>query len=149
MRKQPFTYEEFKSIYSRVPRVTVDLIVKGPKGILLTLRESDGWKGQWHFPGGTVYLGETVESTVSRVAMEELGVEVENSKFLSYLEYPSEPKERGYGYSISLVFICNLRSEGIVLDSRASQYSFFNEIPEKIIEEQGNFLRDHQILSEA
>lgn len=146
MRKRPFTYEEFKSIYSRVPRLTVDLIIKSGESVLLTLRESDGWEGQWHFPGGTVYLGQSIEDTIHRIAKEELGSEIAKFQFVGYIEYLSEKEKRGYGYSTSLAFVCEIKTNNIVLDSKASKYNYFEKIPEKIIEEQGIFLKENKIL---
>ena len=139
-RKQPFTIEEFEFIYSRVPRVTVDLVIRSSRGILLTLRQKHGWLGQWHLPGGTIYLGEKVLDTVHRVAEEEVGLKLEVEKFLGYNEFPSESKERGYGYSIALVFLCRPLSENVTLDHLAEDFDFFETLPEKMIAEQKEFL---------
>lgn len=142
MRTQRFSEEEFQSIYSRVPRLCVDLVIKSENGILLTLRQAHGWEGQWHLPGGTLYLGETLMDAVRRIAAEELGIEVEVTKTLGYIEYPSETKERGYGYSVSVVFLCEPKDLNIRLDDLVAQYSFFKELPENTISEQKHFLRD-------
>lgn len=142
-RKQPFTIEEFESIYSRVPRLTVDLVIKNDKGVLLTLREKNGWEGQWHLAGGTVYLGEKVTDAIARVASEELGIKLNVQKMLGYIEYPSEIKERGFGYSVSLVFLCTPESEEIVLDDLASNFEFFKDLPENTIAEQKKFLTEN------
>ena len=139
-RKQPFTLEEFKSIYSRFPRLCVDLVIKKEKGTLLTLRQDNGWIGQWHLPGGTIYLKETVQETINRVAKEELGLELEVVRLLGYLEYPSEEKERGYGHSISLAFLCKPKSENITLDNQVSAHEFFLTPPDNTIAEQKEFL---------
>lgn len=139
-REQRFTDEEYKNIYSQVPRVTVDLVVKNSQGILLSLRKKYGWEGQWHLPGGTIYLGETVMDAVARVAQEELGIAVAVQEFLGYNEYPSELTERGFGYSISLVFLCSPLSKEIVLDAGAGDYKFFASLPENTIAEQKEFL---------
>lgn len=139
-RKQPFSLEEFKSIYSRVPRLCVDLVIKTDKGLLLTLREQNGWEGQWHLPGGTVYLYESLLDTLHRVAQEELGVDVEVIKSLGFIEYPSEKKERGYGYSVSIPFLCKLKSTEIKLDDQVAKSGFFPQLPENTISEQKQFL---------
>lgn len=140
VRKQRFPLEEFKSIYSRVPRLCVDLIIKTDKGLLLTLREQNGWEGQWHFPGGTVYLGDSLSDTIHRVAQEELGVDVDIEKSLGYIEYPSELKERGYGYSVSIPFLCKLKITDINLDDQVAKFGFFHVLPENTISEQKQFL---------
>lgn len=42
--------------------------------------------------------------TVKRIALEELGASVNVGKLLGYIEYTSEEKERGFGYTITMVF---------------------------------------------
>ena len=76
MTKKPLTFEEFKTIYSKVPRLTVEVIVKTDKGILFTKRLIPPYVGSWHFPGGTVYYKETITDAIERVAQDELGVKV-------------------------------------------------------------------------
>jgi len=139
-RPQPFSLKEFESIYSRVPRLCVDLVIKTEEGILLTLRKKNGWIDQWHLPGGTVYMYESVTDTINRVAMEELGIELEVIKMLGYLEYPTEKKERGYGYSVALSFLCRPLTTKIVLDDQVDDCKFFKELPENTIAETKEFL---------
>jgi ADP-ribose pyrophosphatase YjhB (NUDIX family) len=135
-RKQPFTYDEFKAIYSKVPRLCVDLVIKNKNGYLLTLRKKNGYEGLWHLPGGTVYYREHAPDAVKRIAKEELGTRVAIQKFIGFLEYPSEEKERGFGYSVSLLFLCKLTSSSLNLDDQAERVEFFKTIPENTIYEQ-------------
>lgn len=145
-RKQPFPIEEFKSIYSRVPRICVDLIIKNEQGVLLTLRQANGWEGQWHLPGGTIYIGETVQDAIDRVAEEELGIKLKVEKLLNFMEYLSEKKERGYGQSISLAFLCTPLSSDIKIDNQVGKYGFFKTLPDKTIEEQARFLVENSLI---
>lgn len=141
-RKQPFTYEEFKSIYSRVPRLCVDLIIKSEQGVLLTLRQKDGWKNQWHLPGGTVLYREKLEDAVNRIAQEELGVDVSIDRELGHTEFHSEVKERGFGYSVTIVFLCHLKTDKFKLDEGAAKFDFFKTLPENTIAEHKTFLEN-------
>lgn len=144
MPAQPFSEKEFKDIYSKVPRVTVDLVLRSPQGLVLTLRSHYAWHGQWHFPGGTIFYGESVEQTVRRVAREEVGVDVVIRELLGYLEYPSEHKERGFGQAVSLVFLCDTPSRDLAHQSHdASAVRAFRELPEQLIREQKEFLAAH------
>lgn len=145
-RKYPLTLEEFQAIYSRVPRLTVDLVVQNERGIILTLRQKNGWEDMWHLPGGTVYFKESVEDTVHRVAQEELGIDVKIERNLGYIEYPTEEKERGYGYSISLVFLCRPKSTNFVLDDQVEKIDFFRILPTKIIREHATFIKKQKLL---
>ena len=84
LKRLPF--EEFKSIYSKVPRLCVDLIVQKDNGIVLIKRAIEPSLGKWHFPGGTVLLGESLEDTIHRIAKEELNIKVSIEKLLGYME---------------------------------------------------------------
>jgi ADP-ribose pyrophosphatase YjhB (NUDIX family) len=141
-RKLPLTAKEFKEIYSKVPRLCVDLVIVTEDGFLLTLRKKHGYEGQWHLPGGTIYYGESVKKAVKRIAEEELGVDVKIMDNYGYLEYFSEVKERGYGYTISLVFICKPRSVKFMLDDQVEKVSFFKLPPENTILEQKKLLKE-------
>ena len=142
MNKKPFSPEEFKEIYSRATRLCVDLVIKTPKGLALSLRSLSSWKGYWHLPGGTVFYKEKIIDTVRRVALEELGISVNVDKLLGYVEYVSEEKERGFGYTVAMVFLCSLGKDKIDMKSNeeASEVSFFKELPDNVIDEQRVFL---------
>jgi ADP-ribose pyrophosphatase YjhB (NUDIX family) len=140
IRKLPLTNEEFKSIYSKVTRLCVDLIINDKRGILLTLRQKNGWQGQWHFPGGTVCYREAVKDAVKRIAKEELGTSVKIVKLAGYIEYLDEVKERGFGYSVSIAFICHLKSEVMELDDQVEKAEFFKDLPKNMIIIQKDFL---------
>lgn len=140
MSNQPLTSEEFKDIYSKVPRLCVDVIIKTEEGILLTLRNEESWNGLWHIPGGTVYYKESLEDAVRRVAREELGIEVEVEKLLGYIEYFDEDKERGFGYAISVEFLCNPQSSEFNLNEQSTEVKLFKTLPENIIPEHKEFI---------
>ena len=104
--KYPFSYSEFKKIYSKVPRIGIELLIKTPNGVLLTLRKTRDWNGMWHLPGSTLYHSESILSCINRVARDELGVKVKMKKFLGYIEYLSEEKrEKNFGTTVGLLFI--------------------------------------------
>lgn len=133
-RKLPFSFEEFKAIYSQVPRLCVDLVIKQDGKVLLTLRKDYGWENQWHFPGGTVYYREPLEEAVQRIAQDEAGMEVKIEKMLGYMEFLDEEEERGFGYTVSIVFLCAPLKEGIVIGK------WFNKLPKKMIRQHKDFL---------
>lgn len=140
-RQFPLPYKEFKAIYSKVPRLCVDLVIQTDEGVLLTLRTKNGYENQWHLPGGTVYFREKVSDTVKRVAKEELGITVKIEKFAGYIEYFSELKEKGFGYTITLVFVCQPLSLEVKLDNDADKYAFFKTLPKNVIQEQKKLLK--------
>ena len=52
---EPLPKEWFDRIFSKVPRLTVEvLITSKERGVLLALRDVDPCRGMWNLPGGTV-----------------------------------------------------------------------------------------------
>lgn len=130
------TDEEYKDIYSKVPRLCVDVVIKNEQGILMTLRDIAPYKNIWHIPGGAVHYGETVEVAAKRIAKEELGVEIETRGLAGYLEYPSDNKSRSWGWPIALEMLCVVKSGEFKLDQQAREWKFFKTPPADSVEEQ-------------
>jgi ADP-ribose pyrophosphatase YjhB (NUDIX family) len=103
MIKEPLSQKEFTEIFHKVPRLTVEVIVLSPKGILLTKRQIEPCKGMWHIPGGTVRFGEHLTDAVHRKALDELSSDVIVDKFLGYIEYPSHYDEGLAAFNIALI----------------------------------------------
>ena len=139
-RQKPFSYEEFKAIYSQVPRLVVEVVVQTENGIVLTLRKDTSWNNLWHLPGGTVFYKEYIEDAIQRIAREELSIEVTKQKFIDYLEYPSEEKERGFGWSVGLAFLCTPNSPLPEYNQEGEKIQVFDSIPDNIVEEHKRLL---------
>ncbi|MEK7621493.1 MAG: NUDIX domain-containing protein [Patescibacteria group bacterium] len=136
---QPLTSEEFRTIYSKVPRLTVEIIVKSEKGILLTLRDIEPYKEMWHLPGGTVHFNERLVDAVKRVAMKELGIKVTGSKFIDYIEYPTHI-EHSFDTPLGMAFLVEYQGD-IKTDEQASEAKWFTEPPSNIVLEQCHFIK--------
>ncbi|MBI3494941.1 NUDIX domain-containing protein [Candidatus Saccharibacteria bacterium] len=135
----PLTSEEFRTIYSKVPRLTVEIIVKSEKGILLTLRDIEPYKGMWHLPGGTVHFDERLPDAVVRVAKKELGINVMSSKFVDYIEYPTH-LQHSFDSPVGMAFLVEYDGE-IKTDRQASEAQWFLEAPANIVTEQSAFIK--------
>lgn len=128
--------EDFESIYSRVPRLCVEVIYYTPeKGVLLTRRAIEPWKGLWHTPGGTVFYKETLEDAIKRIAKKELGIDIIVDKFLGAIEF-----NNGSTHAVSVAILVKSMSETINLNEEASEYAFFKTLPENIIQDEKEFL---------
>lgn len=145
---KPLTPEEFKNIYSKVTRLCVDLIVQTNEGIVLTLRKLPSWNNLWNLPGGTVLYKEKIEDAIKRKAIDELGVPVEVIRMLGYIEYPSEEKERGFGWSVSIVILCHAKSLDMHPNDDALEIKIFNKLPYNMVIEQKEFIISRNILTE-
>ena len=101
---EPLPKNEFDRIFSKVPRLTVEVLVTSEeRGVLLALRDVDPCRGMWNLPGGTVRFGERLVDAVRRVAADELGVSVRVGALVGYIEYPSH-YENGLDSPVGLAF---------------------------------------------
>lgn len=140
MSKNRMSLEEFNEIYSKIPRICVECIIKTGEGILLTKRAIKPCIGMWHTPGGTVLFDESVEDAVKRVVKEELNLEIEDPKFLGVIDWFGNPYEMGH--TVSLCYEITKFTGNIKLDYQATNAQFFKEIPENTISEHKNFLQN-------
>ncbi|WP_269900176.1 GDP-mannose mannosyl hydrolase [Paenalcaligenes faecalis] len=68
---------EFQKVISLTPLISLDLIVQDEdKNYLLGLRKNRPAQGYWFVPGGRIQKNETIAQAFSRLAQEELGVEL-------------------------------------------------------------------------
>jgi ADP-ribose pyrophosphatase YjhB (NUDIX family) len=141
------TSEEFKSIYSRVPRLTVEVCIKTEKGIVLTKRDIEPWKGYWHIPGGTVSMYETLEDAVKRVALYEAGVEVEVKELMGYILYPSIKEHGDPGWPVGIAFLATIKSGVLRGSDQGMEIREFVESPGKIIPEQLVFIEQNNLFN--
>ena len=122
----PLPQAEYESIYARVPRLTVEVVIASESGVLLTRRDAGPCQGLWHIPGGTVRFGEPLTSAVRRVARQELDLEVTAEGLLGYIEYPSH-LERGLDWPEAA--------------------GWFSHLPDEMHDEQRAFLRAHGLAT--
>ena len=135
--------DEFDRIFSRVPRLTVEvLIASEDRGVLLALRDVDPCRGLWNLPGGTVRFGERLVDAVRRVAADELGIRVRVGSLVGYIECPSH-YENGLDSAVGLVFRAEL------LEEAQPHGRWFTALPENMHQEQKEFLHDHAPVSLA
>lgn len=134
----------FDEIYTKVPRLCVDLLVRDSLGKVLLTKRSVGWNNNWHFPGGTLQFGESLDSCAKRVAKEELSIEITPKNFVGIIEYPFEKFDKGFGQPITLVLDCSPNSLDIVLDWQATEWKFFSkkEVPKDTIPVVKEFLKN-------
>lgn len=143
MSKKAFSREEFDSTYSRVPRLTVEVVARTAGGIILTQRAMEPCEGMWHIPGGTVWMRERVADTVARVADDELGVSVEIRDFLGYIEYPLLSASGYNGWPVGLVFDTEVIDGEPRGSEQGERIGYFTDVPPNTIPEQADFLNKH------
>jgi ADP-ribose pyrophosphatase YjhB (NUDIX family) len=140
MKVQKIPFDEFKKIYSRVPRLCVEVVLMRKDSLLLIRRTILPAIGFWHTPGGTVLKGENLHQAVKRVANEELGIKVEILKFIGVIEYKSYVNH--YSQDISLAFLVKTNDQKeFKLDGHADKYAFFSALPKNTILDQKEFYK--------
>jgi len=73
--------EVFETILEWSVLPTFDLLIEyGDKGVVVLRRTIEPYKNVWALPGLRMYKGESIEDTLSRIAKQELGVDIDPSK---------------------------------------------------------------------
>ena len=109
------------------PRPCNAIIITDDKNrILLVRRAIDPSKGLWDLPGGFIDIGETAEESVIREAKEELGVEIDNIKYLfsGYDRY--EYKGLNY-HTLGFVFTAHIVSGEMKPLDDVGEIKYFSE----------------------
>jgi ADP-ribose pyrophosphatase YjhB (NUDIX family) len=141
----PLTKSEYDSIYSKVPRLSVEVLLTNDRGAIFMTKRAIEPCTQWCIPGGTVYYGETLLEAVRRVGRRELSIDIESAEFVGYLEYRSH-YEQGIDSLIALMFrVERFRGEP-EHNVEASASGWFNEIPADIHQDVDRFLLDHGLI---
>ena len=142
----PLSQQEFDAIYSKVPRLTVEIILKDDEGRLyLTKRAIEPCKGQWHLPGGTVRFGELMNDAVKRIAKRELKIDVDQMVNKGYIEYPSH-FENGLDSPVGIVFEVEKFSGKLTINEEAQDSGLFSTLPADMHADQDNFLVNNNYL---
>lgn len=149
MHKNYLTDEEFFRIYTRVPRLNVDLVIESEGKILLAKRNIEPNHGEWHLLGGTVYKEETITEASVRIAKAESGLDVKVLRCLGYMEFLHEMRSgvvnkniKGELHTISIVMEAQSIGGSVKKDDNADELQFFEETPENnVVKEHYAFLK--------
>lgn len=138
------TSKEFQTIFKKVPRLCVEVIVKDKRGVLLSKRKIRPWQGQWHFPGGTVRFGETLRAAVKRIALDETGLQVSIRKILGPIEFLKS--DEGLIHVVSLGCLVKVQGGKLRGSWQGEQLEFFKRLPTGAIKQQAEFIKLHKLL---
>lgn len=130
---------EFDRILKQVPTVVVEVIARNEKGILLGKRNTEPFKGFWHFTGGFVHYNERVADAVKRVAKREIGTDVEITGFLGAYEYIHDDPR---GHIIALAHIVKIVDGYIATNSDNTELKYFKTPPKDMIPYQKKVFMD-------
>jgi len=123
----------------RNPIPTVDLIIEYNKKIVLIKRKNppEGWA----LPGGFVDYGESLETSATREAKEETGLDV---KLIRQFHTYSDPNRDPRHHTITTVFIAKAQGKPIPGDD-AKEIGIFRKdnLPEEIAFDHKEILNDY------
>jgi len=89
--------------YPSRPIVSVGVVVRKGKKVLLVRRGQEPRKGEWSIPGGIVELGETIREAAQREVQEECGIEVQAGEVLDVVDAIYRDKEGQVRYHYVLI----------------------------------------------
>ena len=127
--------DDWATVVSNVPVVSVDLLVRTPAGVLLLERANEPARGEWFVPGGRVRKGERLAEAVHRVAREELGVEVAVESRLGVYEHLYDEADvpgAGGKHYIAVGFVVRTDAAEFDLDDQHGDARAFETPPDDL-----------------
>jgi colanic acid biosynthesis protein WcaH len=116
-----------RQIMSLMPIPSVEAMILKDNSLLFLKRKNNPARGQWWFPGGRMWKGETFKETLYREVKEETGLAVDVIKFVGVYSriFPDR-------HDITIVFLCRCFDNEVTLNEEHSEYRFFRNIPRGI-----------------
>jgi nucleoside triphosphatase len=97
------------------------------------LAKSHKWHNRFTLPGGHIELGETAEEALKREIREEVGLEIENIRFLQFQEAIYSPEFIHRKHFIFLDFLCEAKTDQVQIDNEEIQDTLWVD-PQKALE---------------
>lgn len=117
---------EFDIARAYFPFSCVDLVVMSNRGIVLTMRRIEPYKGMWHLPGGIIHRGQTMLQKAEEVAERELRCKINVHHFLGVFE-----NFHPYRHDISHCFLATMQNKDHKFTGIDTK--FFMEAPDNTI----------------
>lgn len=148
--KKWLSEKDFQFIYSRVPRLCVDVVIKTEKGIVLTRRAIPPVEGTWCLPGGTLYFGETLFGAAKRIAKEETNLTVSPQGIVGAMEFRKEVGRFNHKrHSVSIAVLALVTGGKIKQNWQSSEIDFFKVLPKKTYAVHGDCLVEHKLVERS
>jgi 8-oxo-dGTP pyrophosphatase MutT (NUDIX family) len=96
------------------------IIVQDGKLLLLKMR----FTGKYHLPGGGIKIGERMEATLKREALEETGIEIDVVQFAHFEEvfFYYNPSDKAY-HGLHFYYMCKPRALRLLADDKVDDGS--------------------------
>ena len=144
--------ELFAEFTARMPQVCVEVVLDTAEGVLLAKRVNRPARGEWFWPGGRLYKGETLESAARRIAREELGIEVTVAERLgvyAHLWETSAVAGNESRHTVNVPFRVTPADPGfsVELDAQHEAYRFLSDPDADLHEYVERYIEDNDLLS--
>lgn len=127
---------EYENIYSKVPRLCVDILTKSNNRVFLGKRKKGTYLGYYGLPGGRVRFGESLESALRRVSEKELGLNIKRYKMFNSMEFLEEINDKNI-HSVSISYIVEfdkvIESSNDINSSEFDDVKHNHEVDETLI----------------
>lgn len=117
--------ELYSKIHEVMPIPCIDLVVMRENKILLVHRKEDPAKGQYWFPGGRIFRGESFQDAAKRLIKSEVGLDINKFETIGTgnLIFEEEPFGHGKGtHTVTFIMKCQAPHQEPVLDRNHSGY---------------------------
>lgn len=103
------------------PRLTVGALVFNNNKLILL--QSPKYNGRYILPGGHVNFMELIEDAVRREVREETGLEVNNLKFVKFIEFinPEQYYKKRLHF-VGMQYLCQTPQRNVTLNKEATDY---------------------------
>jgi len=114
----------YDQITKCMPIVSVEALIIIDGALLFLKRNNQPAKGEWWFPGGRIWEGESLEEALRREVKEETGLDVSSYKLINV--YSRVFPER---HDVAIAYLCNCKKGKVKLNSEHSEYRLFKILP--------------------
>ena len=126
----------------KIPKITVDGIIKKGNEILLIRRRNIPFKNSWALPGGYLEYNEKTEDAVIREIFEETGLFTE---IINLIGVYSDPKRDPRGHTVSIIYELRIIKGKLESGDDATDVNFFNlnNLPDNLAFDHKKVIKDY------
>ena len=126
----------------KIPKITLDGIIKKGNEILLIRRRNIPFKNSWALPGGYLEYNEKTEDAVIREIIEETGLFTE---IINLIGVYSDPKRDPRGHTVSIIYELRIIKGKLESGDDATDVNFFNlnNLPDNLAFDHKKVIKDY------